>query len=471
MITVYLDWNIISQLKNNYHPVLADLISQTNRFLIPYSTSHIGDILASYKEEKEQLKLIDEDLDLLTDITRNYSLSNNGKAITLTISDPKELFKDRVEQRDILNNFSQEKVAELLKNTEGLESLDISFIELLKNLPLDKNLLDSFSKPENSEKMNALFPGLKDNLTMEGFFKSFGEMNNRINETDDYKILREITQSGLGINRDKIFATNDPYTLINQAYEANKLNSSMLVLDDKHAPVWFNKITNEYLMLDLHGYQEDHVRTSKGRKETFRNTTEDTFHAAFASTCNFYITNDERSYRKTKMVYEKLNLETIVFKPNDFKVYYDKYLSIRNLLQDIQLPLDYLDIDPSSVDQTENGIIRNYYMPYYIFDYFNKMHVLVSNTGEIITLLLGHIPPTNKNMTYFIEIENLSSKIYELMGMDLNNSGLISREELEQDDIKDRSWDFDSISFRFIRVNGHYQFYYDFNTSIYHKKT
>ena len=35
----------------------------------------------------------------------------------------------------------------------------------------------------------------------------------------------------------------------------------------KNAPEWFNKITNEYLLLDMHGYQEDKVNIKKGRKE------------------------------------------------------------------------------------------------------------------------------------------------------------------------------------------------------------
>ena len=68
----------------------------------------------------------------------------------------------------------------------------------------------------------------------------------------------------------------------------------------------------------MHGYQEDNVNTSKGRKETFKNTTEDAFHCAFASTCNFYVINDKKSYKKTKQVYEKLQINTLVFKPEEF---------------------------------------------------------------------------------------------------------------------------------------------------------
>jgi hypothetical protein len=76
----------------------------------------------------------------------------------------------------------------------------------------------------------------------------------------------------------------------------------------------------------MHGYQEDKVNTQKGRKETAINTIDDALHAAFAATCNFYVTNDRKAYKKTKMIYKKMQKDTMVLKPDEFVSYYNEFL-------------------------------------------------------------------------------------------------------------------------------------------------
>jgi len=46
MIKVYLDWNIMSGMKNNHFQELHNIILNRDKFLLLYSTSHIGDIFA-----------------------------------------------------------------------------------------------------------------------------------------------------------------------------------------------------------------------------------------------------------------------------------------------------------------------------------------------------------------------------------------------------------------------------------------
>src|SRR5690606_33834059 len=151
-------------------------------------------------------------------------------------------------------------------------------------------------------------------------------MNLNLNESDGYQELRKTVQGGMGINRDKIFDSKDPYKIIDDKYKKVGTNPNQFIDNSKNAPEWFNEITNEYLLLDMHGYQEDKVNIKKGRKETFKNTTEDAFHAAFASTCNFYIINDDKSYNKTRKIFEKLEIFTYVLKPIEFMNFYNGFL-------------------------------------------------------------------------------------------------------------------------------------------------
>jgi hypothetical protein len=53
MISIYLDWNVIVQMKNEYHPELKAIL-ESRRFFIPYSTSHISDILSGFSDEPKQ---------------------------------------------------------------------------------------------------------------------------------------------------------------------------------------------------------------------------------------------------------------------------------------------------------------------------------------------------------------------------------------------------------------------------------
>lgn len=425
MISIYLDWNVIVQLKNGLNPELNDVLN-ANRFLIPYSTSHISDILSSYADNSEQLEKINTDLEFLSALTKNYCLSNDSKVVRLDVTDPKGLFQDRVDEKDLFKNFSFDTLTGILDDNEQAKEINKQ-LEDLKKLPLDKTFIEGFTNPQSSEHMNALFPGLKDNPTMGGFFKCFGEMITRMNDTEDYKQLRRITQTGLGINRNRIYSTNDPYKFISDIYAKFKIDpKTFLPESGKYAPVWFDQISNEYIKLDMHGYQEDKVNTTKGRKETFRNTTEDSFHAAFASTCHFYITNDKKSFEKTQKVYEQVGANTFVFKPDEFLEYYNVFLTEGDVAADLLIPLKYIETDKYVEKQIEDGYIRSYHVPYFVFDFFNKMTITINKSGRVTMVMLSQVPPTNKGITYFFEIERLSPKLYTALGMDSDNLGQIT---------------------------------------------
>jgi hypothetical protein len=461
MISIYLDWNVIAQIKNGLNPELKDVLD-TNRFLIPFSTSHIGDIFSSFSDNLKQLEQINSDLEFISSLSKNYCLSNDGMEVRLHVNDPKDLFQQRVDEKDLLRNLSLDTLSRIMESNEQTKDIGKKAIDILKKLPLDKAFADALTNPESSEQMGILFPGLKDDPTMEGFFKCFLEMITRMNETEDYKQLRKITQTGLGINRDKIYNSDDPYRIIDKAYENFKIDPKEIIPDSKYAPVWFDAISNEYLKLDMHGYQEDKVKTTKGRKETFRNTTEDAFHAAFASICNFYITNDNKSFEKTKKVYEQIGIDTLVFRPNEFVEYYKTFLSERATDLELQIPIRLLETGNYSEKQVENGLIRTYHVPYFTFDFFNKMIVIMDKSDQVTMIVLSQFFPTNKGITYFFEIERLSPKLYQALGNDSSNQGQIKRDELEKDEWSGRKWNFKDLSIRFIRINGHYQLCCDF---------
>ena len=455
----------MSQMKGGYQNDLLSVISNKNKFFIPYSTSHVCDILSSYSEgDIEQDKRIDEDLEFITSLTDNYCLSNNGKQIVIDKSDPKTYFQQRVDDKDFMTDFNLDTLEEMFSENKLTKNIGKTLVSLLKSIPLDKAFKDAIENLESGKYLNQMFPDLKENPTMEGFFNSFGKMYQNLNEKEDYKVLREVTQKGLGINRNKIFNDDSPYKLIDKAHNKLGYNPEKYIDNSKNAPEWFNKITNEYLMLDMHGYQEDKVRVKENkRKETFKNTTEDAFHSAFASTCNFYIINDNKSYKKTKQIYDRLKVNTVVFKPDEFLEYFNKYLNIESTAEYFKIATEIIKTNNFFENKDENGVQRTYIFPYFLFDFFNKILVVQSDESKTPIILLSKFSPTNGRVTHFVEIKILVKTLNEYLGNDIDNKGELLNEEFETENWSGRIWKLDNIQFRLISANGYFQLYFDFD--------
>ena len=461
MIKVYLDWNVMSQIKNNKHEELKNILLENDKFFIPYSTSHIGDLLPSLKEGEIHNDYIDSDLKFISELTKNNCLINTGKDIVLDFLEPQELFEQRFEEKDLFKDFSIDSLSSIFDKDESTKTFGKIFTTLLKSMPLDRVFKETLENPESAEQLNKLFPGLKENPTMEGFFKSFSKMSRGLNEGEDYEDLRKTVQSGTEINRDKIFDINNPFEFIDEKYSKLNMKKSNHFDNSKNAPEWFNKISNEYIQLDMHGYQEDKVNIKKGRKETFRNTTEDAFHAAFASTCNFYIINDDKSYKKTIKVYEKLDIFTYVLKPNEFIDFYKSFLNISETGFNLSYPARLLADGAYYEEETETDVWKTYYFNYFLFDFFNKMRVITSKTKNENPIIVLVQNSAVQNKVYAMEVKRLVNTISQLLGKDVDNIGEVDFSEFNGEKWIGRKWKLKGVDFRLQRNNGHFQFYID----------
>jgi len=459
MIKVYLDWNVISQMKNHNCGPLLKILANKQKFLIPYSTSHIGDIFSSYSNSQEQIIKIDEDLDYISCLTDNLCIFNSKNEIVIEYYDPRELFQQRIDDKDLLNENFLDTLQGYYSENESTRAVGNHLIETLKRLPLNDVFKTSFENEESAKHLERLFPGLKENQTMEGFFKGFLRMFKDLNEGDRYKELRQIVQTGTGIKRDKIFDAPNPYDLIDKS---SMTFESQVSNQKKYSPEWFDDITKEYLKLDMFGYQEDRIKIKNGRKQTFKNTTEDAFHTAFASTCNFYITNDIRSYNKARHVYHKLNLNTLVLTVEEFIDYYNNFLTIDEAYLNLNIPLELLKTNDYVESKIEGGIMRQYVVPFYFFNFFNRVIFLQLPEKNETIFLLSKVSPTNNKTTFRFEVINLVSLMNNLLGNDKHNIGEATTTEFEEGIWKGREWELDNVTLRLVEINGYIQLYYDF---------
>ncbi|MBE7649176.1 hypothetical protein [Tenacibaculum finnmarkense] len=463
MIKIYFDWNVLSQIKNGKHSELKQLIQDNEKLLIPFSTSHINDLSSNFKNTSEEKEYINSDLEFISKTTKEYCLFNNGKGIVLDFYPPKELFEQNISDKDTFSDLSIDGLMKNFEDDELTNRLVKPIFDLLKSFPIGESFKQAFENPESSEIMDKMFPGLKENPTMDGFFKSFSKMNFNLNELDSYKGLRQTVQSSTNINRNKIFDTENPYDLIEKSYKKLGISLDQLKQESKHSPQWFDDITNEYLKLDIHGYQEDKVNIKKGRKETFKNTTDDAFHASFASTCSFYVINDNKSYKKTKKVYEKLNINTRVFKPDEFTDFYKKFLNYNNPILDLKIMEDILNSENFHKSKTDDGIYKTYYFPYFLFDFFNKIICFFpKDESKEASIILSQDKPTN----WFIipkEVDILLKKLLIYFGTDLKKEGKLKPNEFNNEKWNGRKWEFENFILSIKAINGFVQLYWDTN--------
>jgi len=111
-------------------------------------------------------------------------------------------------------------------------------------------------------------------------------------------------------------------------------------------------------------------------------------------------------------------------------------------------------------DRLEAAILKTYYFPFFIFDFFTKMRLLIPDNEKEPILLLSRDKPTNGN-TYVMEIARLVKNITAIIGNDVQNIGEVKEEEFQIDNWVGRSWEFGNILFRLTNSNGHFQLYLD----------
>lgn len=286
--------------------------------------------------------------------------------------------------------------------------------------------------------------------------------NRKMEETEAYKAMREMVQQGLGINKDKMFAKEQPFGELDKLYAGIKELTGFDIngiLRNDNSPSWFQDISHSYLMLDMHGYQQDKIKVDQKNHDTMRNTIDDGFHAAFASTCEFYITNDARSANKAKQVYQKLQVNTRICSPDEFVAYGTNSLVYDDPRVHLKLWLKLLGSPDYTESLVEDAIWRTYLLEFYLFDYFNMVSLVYAPDHTVPLILLRKNKPTNYRVTTALEVKAIIEKLNVAFetneGQRIDPDRILSLEDLHC------QWLYQGAAFRLQLLNGYLQLYMD----------
>jgi len=459
MIRIYIDWNVMSQMKSGAHKEFFDIISDSQKFLKAYSTSHLADI-ASSENGSGNSDNVDSDLKFISDIT-DFCLSHNGGQMQYSRELPSVLYKERIDLENLLAALDIDEINGNLndKEQQAFAAL-VQPVTDFNNQPIDDIFRTLFEDPEQGKLMRRFLPDLENNYTNIGLLTAILKMFKRQTETGDYRDLRELVQMGAGIKRDRLFSNEDPYGMIEKAYVKKGIDLDEKVPSYGWAPDWFNKVAFEYIKLDTHGYQEDKVKVDKGRKQTFKNTMEDAFHTAFATTCDFYITCDQRNYNKAQTVYEKLELNTLVLNPQEFVTHYAQWLHHKEDKWIIMIPLIMKNMEPWI---NSKGTEKRYQAFFFLFDFFNRIHLIKEeNKKDWSFILLTRQIPSNSIPLIGFEAKVLLDKLLSVLGKDIQLKGSLLDEEVKliiQNIWPGRSWLFEGTLYKLQSIEGYLQLY------------
>ena len=300
MLKIYLDWNIITHLKDdNNRDFYMFLITNKDKFIFPYSKAHIMDLLVSKDANNNYYE---QDFQLLTEICEHHLLEHEQN-----INNP---YPYKCYPKDYLE----------IKNAE-LELFSSGFSKCTFNKFLDENGLNpdyfmSILKKEKIEPfviplINKTIGNLADLFslifeygpTLFNDKKIPKQIQSYIQTTTNESQYRKIQ----GSNSTNIFKELDAAVFPQTNKNFVELIENPIAERSKSNLELF---TSLYLTLNLSGFFSD-------KNRNLQNIYTDSEHAYYASSCDFFVSNDSRLREKTDAIYRQYNIQTKIISSDE----------------------------------------------------------------------------------------------------------------------------------------------------------
>ncbi|WP_138990810.1 hypothetical protein [Larkinella sp. C7] len=326
MKTIYLDWNIFTNLANcesiedtdlkiQFRQIKEYLQKGDSTFVIPYSNAHLNDLYKSYvKGENERVQ---NSLNFISLLTNNICLTQYwGDEYPKWHSRlAVEHFNTLIENNEVNFNVfdtlfegsNEDSVAILYKGIFDSYKLlphNINFIDLKNSQPFFASLFQC------SQIENSMYAVIKDVICL---FKEI------YNNPSVYNELRKIFKEQLKINP-HIGSVDNAIEQLDSFMPNTILGKTFSELSQPTDNNPFYEITNQdkiihkYLTLDFFGYNSDKLNS----KNMYGNLFNDSLHCFYAAHCDVFVTNDKRTYKKSKVVFDSEGITTLVCSSKDF---------------------------------------------------------------------------------------------------------------------------------------------------------
>lgn len=452
MIRVYIDWNILTNLKNPqqepYKSILGTITQHKDQLLIPYSPAHLADLLKGWDGSEEKKAITQKDLKLISEITNNHLIAQYWKApgVKPDIRDPEEFFEE----------FKQDKnqsLAEIMDFSRFADDFDEDTKKKFEGLMEQMNAIQ-LDYGQNSEsvieQMQKAMPGMpiqKPGQPFMEFLKEFGVyMDSLMKGHESYGNLRSMLRENLKLdtnisNWEKPYDKLDEYlpktllekSLTEQIEEATKKEST-----NTSANKLFDTFLHAYAQLDMYGYHPEKL----SKKNTYENMTNDGQHAFYAAHCDFFVTNDKRTTAKTSALYEKYEIKTVICNAEEFVEKLTSALrntsSYADFINDISASAKK-SVQDKTFEQIEFNSLPRFKIPLdpKVLNFFNTL--LQTTFPNYHSHILARSPQHYGHFIFFREIEAITNEIVRLLGPDMNQKANYDP-SIENKMINDGKW-------------------------------
>ncbi|MCR9249413.1 MAG: hypothetical protein NXI20_03285 [bacterium] len=452
MIRIYLDWNVVSNLKRPEYQEINEFISNHKEYLqFPYTPAHFSDLMKSFSPEN---KLFHDDLQTLENLSGKHFFMWSDKGIEVLLGSPKEYFKDEANQKrdEIIKGLGS--LDEAFKDIDE-NSYELGFGKIGSHIKSMYQLLPTqieFNK-QNEKLLEKMFPGLNETSSFWDLMEStIPFIQNLLLKRDFFKDLRnEGLQSGfkLDVNSGN-WPIEDVIQNIEQhlkkiGYDKSFQDLAMVSYKNRDKVDTKEFYTTSYLLLDFLGYKIDKL---KKPTDNLLNVITDSEHSFYGAYCDFLVAEDKNLIAKTSVLYKEHNISTVIIEPKDFieelnKVIHDYKNDPNILLTGIN------QLQSSNMIENhakENANFHAYKLPIYYLNFFNYLILTSFENSTQIILTFRKVFHNMSSFLYITEVEQLFNVLIQIFGFDSDLNLEAIKNDFVNGEIKDAiTWNFEKV--------------------------
>ncbi len=443
MFRIYLDHNVFTHLRQKketvspYRNLYSFIKRNRDKLFFVYSPSHLQDLKRSSNSIYTE-----QDLEFINELTNGCYISERYKAKTVHagVSHPKKYFESikndtTLEYFDFETIFSDSDSPEITKLWQAL-------VNLLKSTPSGLN--DDFFKSldntnysglkkffENTQKDNSLYSVFKDTFSVianpEEHSKTYIAFRNK--SIDDMKLNPNPSEWG------------NAFEYLDKAVAKSSSNSSFREMIEKNLKITkkegeistFDYFINYYISLDSFGFYKD---------KQLQNLIDDAMHAYYGAFCDYFVTDDNRTYQKAKAIYENFNIGTRVCKSEDFANEFYKENVISTSISEENITSRVVEVLQNSLimlesvdDELNPATVYKVCPP--LADYFTRLQV--THYKESTVLLFYKKANNYSAFLFWDEIRAITNKFSNDYGID-DNLRLNFDPAKEEKEISENVW-------------------------------
>ncbi len=440
MPRIYLDSNVFSNLKSNKTSTFQALNKcielYTNNLSFFFSHAHIRD------KKKDTTDFKFEDFAFMEKIVGDNYICYHGlkKNTSFYLATPKMVYDDEdlEGENDILLDFWKEKASD--------EPLLGAMKSILKRLFSNVNLqtdIKTDSISEDDKKLLEKLVPIEENgeINFGKLLTHFSNFQHQLlTDSETYKELRSHIDKS--INAGKLLTVDGDYDFNEGLKDSIVKKSFIQFVEDscksegKDEILVYDFYLKSYASLDLLGISKDTL----SKKNRFSNLFNDGLHSYYARYCDFFVSDDSQTIRKTKALYNLYGVDTQVVNSVEFLSIITKIGNssedhlihfFEKLAKDIK---EMVIVDSKEIDE---GLVSQAYLELPYLNTFDELLELTNDDGRHFYLSkLEKHPLSQPN---FREMGQIINRCIALFGTDLSQAGTFDFEK-EVKEIDDNSW-------------------------------